>query len=72
MLLVFVSGVSIQILAQDIQVKMVTDSYMDIPIPVIGKVNISIKKTTYLAKNMRKTVDSFSGDGFFSNWIITS
>ena len=52
------------------QVKMVTDSYMDIPIPVIGKVKVSIKKTTYLAKNMRKTVDSFSGDGFFSNWII--
>ena len=52
------------------QVKMVTDSYMDIAIPVIGKVKVSIKKTTYLAKNMRKTVDSFSGDGFFSNWII--
>ena len=49
---------------------MVTESYMDIPIPVIGKVKVSIIKTTYLAKNLRKTIDSFAGDGFFFRWIV--
>ena len=65
-----IAGIFIQISAQDIQVKMVTDSYMDIPIPVIGKVKVSIIKTTYLAKNLRKTIDSFAGDGFFFRWIV--
>ena len=69
-LLLCIVAIFIQISAQDIQVKMVTDSYMDIPFPVIGPVKVSIIKTTYLAKNLRKTIDSLVGDGFLFHWFV--